>query len=116
VGVADPFRPGNDILDLHLAGGGVATSGRDRRRWKAGRQWRHHLINPLTGLPAETDLVTATVIAEDVVEAEMAAKTVFLLGSRDGSAWLADRPRLAGFLVLEDGQVLAVGPVGQYIH
>jgi thiamine biosynthesis lipoprotein len=103
VGVENPFQPGTDLTALKLGRCGVATSGRDYRRWRQGGKWMHHIIDPRTGLPADTDALTATVIAPDVLQAEAAAKTVFILGSRRGIDWLQAHPALAGLLILEDG-------------
>jgi len=68
-------------LVLELASGAIATSGRDRRRWRRGGDERHHLIDPATGRPAETDLLRATVVAPTAVEAEVLAKVAFLGGA-----------------------------------
>ncbi|RPJ38952.1 MAG: hypothetical protein EHM21_16190, partial [Chloroflexi bacterium] len=42
---------------------------------------RHHLIDPRTQEPAETDLRSVTVIAEHAVEAEVYAKSLLIGGS-----------------------------------
>jgi thiamine biosynthesis lipoprotein len=107
VGVARPFEAGELVAVLALRRGGVATSGRDRRRWKQAGQWQHHLIDPRTGRPAETDVLTATVIATGLLQAEAAAKCLLILGSRVGLAWLGQSPHLAALLVLETGQVVS---------
>jgi thiamine biosynthesis lipoprotein len=104
VAIPDPFNPTENIDLLLLEQGGVATSGRDRRRWLKDGWWRHHIIDPRTGLPAQTEVLTATVLAPNAQTAEMAAKTALILGSWQGIAWLDARPELAGLLVLEDGE------------
>lgn len=106
IGIADPFRPGKEIETLYLEQCGVATSGKDRRRWTRNGLLQHHIIDPLTGQPAETDLLTVTVIAPDAMEAEAAAKAAFILGSRAGLEWIEAHPELAACLILEDGQPL----------
>lgn len=113
IGVADPRRTSQAVFDdppligvIRIARGGVATSGRDIRRWRQGGEERHHLIDPRTGRPARTDILTVTVVAPTAYEAEIAAKVVFLLGSRDGLAWLERRPGMAGLIVREDGEIL----------
>jgi FAD:protein FMN transferase len=57
-------------------------------------------------LPAFTDVLTATVVAPDMLEAEVAAKMALLLGSVEGQAWLATHTQYAWLLVCEDGRVL----------
>lgn len=108
VGVAKPFEaPPALITTLALWGGGVATSGQDRRRWKQDGAWQHHLIDPRSGYPAVTDVITATVVAPRLAQAEAAAKCVLLSGSQAGLAWLAQNPGLAALLVLDDGRIVS---------
>jgi thiamine biosynthesis lipoprotein len=66
---------------LGLRDGAVATSSTLRRRWRSGGKVRHHLIDPQSGLPSETDLTMATVVAAQAWVAEVLAKTVLLAGS-----------------------------------
>lgn len=105
VGISDPFHPGESLELLGLARGAVATSGRDYHRWIRQGASQHHIIDPRTGLPAATDILTATVVAPSTVEAEAAAKVALILGSDAALAWLEAHPSLAGLLVLEDGSV-----------
>lgn len=115
VSVADPLHPGEEVTRLYLEDCGVATSGRDRRTWRSGGRLFHHIIDPRTGESAETDLLTATVIAPTVIQAEAASKTIMILGSREGMAWMQTAPSLAGLFVLEDGQVLATEKMQAYL-
>jgi thiamine biosynthesis lipoprotein len=101
VGVADPEHPGEVLAVLKLMRGGVATSGRDYRHWQRDGLPQHHLLEAATGLPAQTDVLTATVLAPALWQAEMAAKRVLLAGAEAGLAWLNDQPGLAGLIVVE---------------
>ena len=104
-----------DVALLLISHGGVATSGRDYRRWQRNGVWQHHLLDPSTGRPAETDALSATVIAPSAYEAEIAAKLALILGSRHGLAWLEARPALAGLLILEDGRILSSRRLVNYL-
>jgi thiamine biosynthesis lipoprotein len=95
-------------MTLELTGGGLATSGRDRRRWRRAGRELHHLIDPATGEPAETDLLRVTVLAADAVDAEVAAKALFLVGSERAAAE-ADAEGTPAVLVLEDGRTVLAG-------
>ncbi len=106
VGVANPFFAEQPLVTLALAKGGVATSGRDYRKWNVDGRLRHHIIDPRTGEPAETDVITATVIAPDARRAEAGAKTALILGSEGGAEWLNRHSDLAGMLVLEDRRIV----------
>jgi thiamine biosynthesis lipoprotein len=106
IGITNPFRPGEEIETLFLNACGVATSGKDRRRWTRGRVLQHHIIDPLTSQSAQTDLLTVTVVAPNVMQAEAAAKAAFILGSRAGMAWIEAHPNLAALFILDDGHVV----------
>ncbi len=103
VGVDDPFTSGAYFETLKLARCGVATSGKDYHRWLKDGIWQHHIIDPRSGLPADTDILAATVVAPTVMEAEAAAKAVLILGSQAGLDWLEADRGLACILVLENG-------------
>lgn len=96
VGVEDPRHPGIEIGRMVLTGGAVATSSVTRRSW--GRGW-HHLIDPRTSLPADTDVLQATVFAPTCAEAEVRAKWALLVGPEALSA-------IPGLLVMRDGRCL----------
>ena len=91
-----------------LRRGALATSGIARRHWQQGQQGRHHLLDPRTGLPAQSDLWAVTVVAARCVQAEVAATAAFVLGPEEGVRFLQERG-LAGWLAREDGSGQAVG-------
>ena len=75
--------PGSDrpLALLGLVDGAVATSTTLLRRWQVDGERRHHLIDPQTGLPSDTDLTLAAVVAGQAWMAEVLAKAVLLAGS-----------------------------------
>ncbi len=116
IGIADPFEPDRDLAVVQLAGGAVATSGRDYRRWMRDGKMAHHIIDPRTGRPAETDVLAATVLAPSAVQAEIAAKAALILASRTGLEWIHARRDLAGLLVLENGQVVQSERMAEFLE
>jgi thiamine biosynthesis lipoprotein len=115
IGVADPFSSPEPLMVLAIEQGALATSGRDYRRWTHQDQPQHHLIDPRTMRPAETDILTVTVIAPDLLIAEMAAKTSLILGKEAGLVWLENHPSLATLIVLEDGRTICVNQFSEFI-
>ena len=88
-----------DELTLELTRGGMATSGRDRRRWRRGGEELHHLIDASTGRPAVDAPIRVTVVADSATAAEVAAKTVFFGGQVD----------LPHVIVTADGSTVLAG-------
>ena len=66
----------------------------------------HHILDPRTGQPALTDVLTATVLTPSVLEAETAAKTTFILGSQAGRQWLNSHPEFTGLFILDDKTII----------
>jgi thiamine biosynthesis lipoprotein len=115
VGVEDPGQPDSEMEILLVGRSGIATSGTDYRRWQQNGKWQHHIIDPRTGQPADTDVLTATVIARSLSTAEAAAKTTLILGSQLGLRWLEDQAGCEGLLVLADGSRLYSRGVSKYL-
>jgi len=99
-----PDAPGETIL---VEGGGLATSGVRARSWRRGGQLLHHIIDPATGLPADTPWRFVTVAAATCVDANIASTAAVILGDT-GPPWLEQRGLVAR-LVGADGTVLRVG-------
>lgn len=102
--IADPLDPENDLALLELANAGLASSGTDHRRWQHRGRQQHHIIDPTTAAPAETDILNASVIAPSAREADVTALVLVLLGTARGESWLERQQKLATLVVLNDGR------------
>jgi thiamine biosynthesis lipoprotein len=90
-----------------LPGGGLATSSPGARRWLQDGEPRHHIIDPRTLRPADTDWLSITVAAHDCVAANAAATAGVVLGTL-APHWLEG----TGYpcrLVDASGEVLRLG-------
>jgi thiamine biosynthesis lipoprotein len=106
VEVAHPFG-GEPVHRLWLGPGAIATSGIDSRLWRRpDGTFAHHLIDPLTGAPAWTGLVSVTALAPTALEAETLAKAALLGGPGAAGALLAEH---GGVLVHDDGDIELAG-------
>ncbi len=108
IGVQDPFDEAQDLFTLQLEDSAVATSSIGGRRWQKNGQTMHHLIDPRTGKPSESNLYSVTVVASTAVQAEIAAKVALILGSHEGCDYLAAR-NLSGILIERGGVIHTVG-------
>lgn len=69
----------------------VATSGVTKRRVSKGSGSWHHLIDPRTGLPTDSDILTATVVGPKAVRADVYASCAVLLGSSSAQKFLSQK-------------------------
>ncbi|HEY2332097.1 MAG TPA: FAD:protein FMN transferase [Acidimicrobiales bacterium] len=102
VAVRHPHRT-EPIALVGLADGAVATSTTLLRTWHADGERRHHIIDPATGAPSDTDLTLATVVTARGWTSEVLAKSVLLRGSAHPFDLIAGTP----------ADALAVGPGGR---
>lgn len=105
VALEDPRDASRVLTVLRLGPGAVATSSITKRRWQQGSQVMHHLIDPRTGQPANTDWLSVTVIAPHTSEAEVFAKALLIAGSREVVPIAPRRPDLAFIAVDANGQL-----------
>jgi thiamine biosynthesis lipoprotein len=116
IGIVNPLEPGQDIARLQVRQRAVATSTISRRQWRRGDRLMHHLIDPRTGQPAETEVVSVTVIAHRVAVAEVFAKTALILGAEAGLNWLNGMAGIEGLLVQNDGQLIFTDGFSAYLE
>ena len=98
---------------VSISSGGMTTSGTTVRRWMRGQTILHHIIDPATGLPANSVWRTATVVAGSCVDANIASTAAIVLSER-APAWLEER-HLAARLIDRDGGIhrIAGWPAGR---
>jgi FAD:protein FMN transferase len=114
VGIEDPFNLKPNLLILYLSGLAVCTSSIAKRKWLLNGVSQHHLIDPRTGLPASSGIVSVTVIAGSAVLAETLSKSALIMGPSEGLRLLESQPDVAGMLILEDGSWLTSRGFSKY--
>jgi thiamine biosynthesis lipoprotein len=116
VGIVDPWQPERDIACLQVRQRAVATSTISRRQWRRGERTMHHLIDPRTGQPAETDAVSVTVVAHRAALAEVYAKAALILGVDAGRAFLNDVPEVEGLFIQAGGELIFTDGFTAYLR
>ena len=117
VAIAEPAGidgESEDLAVVWLREASMATSGIDYRRWQQQGHSAHHIIDPRTGLPAATDLLSVSVLAAKAEQAEAWAKAALILGWEAGYAALASQ-QLAALLVHQDGRIAMTDALQPYI-
>ena len=104
VEVEHPSDRDRVICEIDLDGGAVATSSVLRRRWSGPGGDSHHVIDPRTMRPADTDLVAVTAVATEAWRADVAA-TCGLIAGRAGAADVAASFGVRLLLFTADGAI-----------
>ena len=106
VGIADVCDTEEATETVAIASGGLASSGIGRRNWRLGQDRVHHLVDPSTGLPADSPWRTVSVAAASCVDANTASTAAMVLGA-SAVDWLSG-VGLPSRLVRHDGEVVTV--------
>lgn len=111
--IEDPFVSHQDLVVLRvIKEAGIATSNSWRRRWGEGK---HHIIDPRTHQPCQSDFVQTTIFAPDLTTAEVYAKCLLLLGSEEGIPWMSrTQSHLAYLAVKWDGSIVMSSNLNDY--
>ena len=106
VAVQNPSDSSGAVGVLSLQDCSAVTSGGYQRYFEQDGVTYHHIIDPRTGYPADSGLISATVVCADSALADLLSTAVFVLGEEDAlNLWRAE----GGFeliLVTQDDRVV----------
>lgn len=110
VGISDP-REGAGMQDIQtavpLVDQALATSGNYRNVYEVNGQKYSHTINPNTGFPERSPLLSASVFAPDCMTADAYATACMVAGIEQALAFAKNDPEIDVYLIIstEDGEL-----------
>ncbi len=106
IGIQHPRQENRLLGSVAVVNQTVVTSGDYQRCFIDSQGKRHHhILNPLTGYPAESGLVSVTIVAEKSMMADALSTIVFVAGMEKGLEFLQRFPQTEAVLVNEAMQV-----------
>lgn len=109
IGVRDAQAGSSKIVaTVSSTGGSLVTSGLYERRFERGGRSYWHILDPRTGYPAESAIVSASVYAQESLDGDGLTKPLFMLGEEEALAFLEDQG--AQGLLLDAGGGMATTP------
>jgi len=113
LGVRQPFGGRSDLLGVIETGeASVVTSGVYERQFESGGRLYHHILDPVTGFPVVTDIVSATVVTDNSTAGDALSTIAVLAGSAGAADLLSRADGFTGaVLLLDSGELLTIGDV-----
>jgi len=85
IGIQDPENQRNQYIAIvRTQDSTLVTSGPYERFLKVGDTVYHHILDPTTGYPADTGLLSVTIVASKSIDADALSTSVFALGREAG--------------------------------
>lgn len=115
VEIENPNDAAGTIAVVRAPAGAVATSSVTKRKWKQDSAERHHLIDPRTGMPADSDWLSVTVLAPHAAVAEVYAKALLIAGAQDAGRISSKRDDVNYIAVHRDGTLWGSERAGEFL-
>ena len=106
VGIQDPDDSSGIIATIEVADKAVITSGGYQRYFEQDGTTYHHIIDPRTGMPADSGLTSVTIVSDDGTLADGLSTSLFIIGKEAAlDYWRAHRDNFDVILVASDGSI-----------
>lgn len=108
IAVQDPLNTSEYLCKLNLSGAwSVSTSGGYQRYFTDddGDTWTH-LIDPRNGYPADSGVLSATVLCDDGIYADALSTALCIMGERDAIDLYQERGDFEMLLITDDGRII----------
>jgi thiamine biosynthesis lipoprotein len=107
VGIQDPLQPRGTICGyVSVTDTSVVTSGPYERSFEQDGVLYHHILDPRTGYPVQTDLASTTIISESSAEGDALTTTTFLLGKEAALKLIDAKPHVQALFIGNEGDLL----------
>lgn len=116
VAITDPLQPSASKSIIYTQDCTVVTSGTYERGFNFGGVRYHHILDPKTGWPSQSDLVSATFVMASSMEADALATACIVMGSEKALA-LAEGRGVDALFIRADGSIITTeGFMEKYDH
>ena len=105
VAITDPLKPSDARSVIYTEDCTVVTSGTYERGFNFGGVRYHHILDPKTGWPSQSDLVSASFVMDSSMTADALATACIVMGS-ESSLELATSLGLDAMFIKSDGSLL----------
>ncbi len=115
IGINDPFNEGQCVMSVSVSDMAVATSGTYERMFIKDGVRYHHILDPATGMSADTDIESVTVITKNALDSDCLCTVCLLLGSDEALKLIGSIPDTEVIMILTDSSIVMSEGASDYI-
>lgn len=108
IGIDKPeegLEPGEKLQEVvELKNKSLSTAGNYRKYYEENGVKYTHIINPKTGLPTKSNLLSVTIVADDCITADGWDTALMVMGLEKSKALLENHPELEAYLIYSDNK------------
>ena len=114
IGIQNPILARNQyITTLAIFNQSVVTSGVYERSLEVAGQTYHHILNPKTGYPTDTDVASLTIRTDRSVDGEIWTTRLYGKSSQDILNALNQLENIEGIIITQKGEILFSNGINQ---
>lgn len=114
VAITDPFSPESLMGSVTVTGQAVVTSGNYEKYFEENGKRYHHILDPCTGAPSESDVVSTTIIADKGIDCDALSTATFLMGADAGMQLIDSLDGIEAVFIQSDGSVVTSKHIDKY--
>ena len=116
IGIQNPFEPRGEFVGiLSVKNKSVVTSGNYERYFMKDGQRFHHIIDPKTGYPSESKIISATIISDNSIDGDGLSTGVYILGINKAMKIIEDIDGIDAIFITEDKKVYTTSGIDKNI-
>ena len=117
IGIKRPFSEMTEVAEeVDIWDKSVVTSGVYERYIKVDDKIYHHVLDPSTGYPADTDLMSATIISDSSLDGDALSTICLLYGLDRATELINETPGTEAIFITWDNELHYTGGASSYTH
>jgi len=116
VGIQNPFESRGDFIGiLNVKDKSIVTSGNYERYFMKDGQRFHHIIDPKTGYPSQSKIISATIISDNSIDGDGLSTGVYILGIHKALKIIEAIKGIDAIFITEDKRVYTTSGIDKNI-
>lgn len=117
IGLRDPrTHRGEPIISIALENKSISTSGSYERYFEQDGVRYHHIIDPATGYPVRSAVVSVSVLSDSAADADALSTACFVLGYDSALTLLSEFPQTEAIFIFDDNTIRTTAGFESSVH